>query len=67
MDPSPILSIIHTITIGTMINFNGSNYGHGLKNVTCKETFMSDCIEFSKGNKRKEVVDRNANFVLLVI
>ena len=28
---SPILSIIQTITIGTMLNFNGCNNGHGLK------------------------------------
>ena len=27
---------------------------------------MSDYFEFSKGNKRKEVVGRNANFVFLV-
>ena len=39
MDLSSILSIIHTITIGTMRNFNGGNNGHGLKNVTCKQTF----------------------------
>ena len=31
MDPSPLLSIFHTITIGTMPNFNGCNKGHGLK------------------------------------
>ena len=31
MDPSPILSIIHTVTIGTNLNFNGGNNGHGLK------------------------------------
>ena len=34
MGPSPILSIIHTVTIGTMLNFTGGNNGHGLKNVT---------------------------------
>ena len=33
MGPSPILSIIHTFTIGTMLNFNGGNNGHGLKNL----------------------------------
>ena len=36
---SPILSVILTITIGTMLNFNGGNNGHGLKNITCKQTF----------------------------
>ena len=35
----PFLSIIHTITIGTILNFNGGNNGHGLKNVACKQTF----------------------------
>ena len=25
----PILFIIHTVTIGTMLNFNDSNNGHG--------------------------------------
>ena len=39
MGPLPILSIIHTITIGTILNFNGCNKRHGLKNVTCKQTF----------------------------
>ena len=34
----PILFITHTVTIGTMLNFNDSNSGHGLKNVTCKQT-----------------------------
>ena len=24
---------------GTLVNFNGSNNGHGLKNVICKQTF----------------------------
>ena len=40
-------SIIHTITIDTMINFNGGNNGHGLKIVTCKQTLtpngLNDC------------------------
>ena len=31
MDPPPILSIIHTITIGTILNFNVGSNGHGLK------------------------------------
>ena len=39
MGPSAILSIIHTVTIGLMLNSNGGNKRHGLKNVTCKETF----------------------------
>ena len=39
MSLSPILSVIHTDTIGTMINCSGGSNGHGLKNVTCKQTF----------------------------
>ena len=31
----PILSIIHTITIGTVLNNNGGNNGRGLKIVMC--------------------------------
>ena len=38
MGPSPILSIIPTVTIDTMLNFNGGNNRHGLKNVRCKQT-----------------------------
>ena len=37
-----ILSIIHTTTIDTMLNFNGGNEGHVLKNVTCKQTLEGD-------------------------
>ena len=36
--PSPIMSVIHTINIDTMPNFNGGNNVHGLKNNTCKQT-----------------------------
>ena len=42
MSPSPILSVIHRVTIGTMLNFNGDNNGHGLKNVTSKQTL--NCV-----------------------
>ena len=38
MAPSTILSIIHTVTIGAMPNFNGGNNGHGLKRVTFEQT-----------------------------
>ena len=38
MGRSAVLTIIHTITIGTMPNVNGGNYGHGQKNVTSKHT-----------------------------
>ena len=34
MDDGPILSIIHTVTIDTMLNFNGGNNRYRLKNVT---------------------------------
>ena len=43
--PSPNLSVIHTVTIGTMLNLNGGNNGHGLKTVTCKQTLR---IGFSR-------------------
>ena len=35
----PIPSVTHTVTIGTVLNFNNSDNGHGLENVTCKQTF----------------------------
>ena len=31
MGPSPILSVIHTVTIGTILNNNGDNRGHAAK------------------------------------
>ena len=31
MGPSPILSVIHAVTIGTMLNLNSGKNGHGLK------------------------------------
>ena len=38
MGPSSMLSITHTITIDTVLNFNNDgNNGHGLKNVRCKQ------------------------------
>ena len=38
MGPSPILSVIHTFTIGAMLNFHDSKDGSGIENVTCKQT-----------------------------
>ena len=38
MGPSSILSVIHTITIGTMLSVNGGKKRTLAKNVTCKET-----------------------------
>ena len=35
-----ILSVRVRVTFGTMLNVNGGNNGHGLKNVTCEQTFM---------------------------
>ena len=29
--------IIHTVTIGTMLNFDSVNNGHGVQNVTCEQ------------------------------
>ena len=31
MSPSAILSVIHTVSFETMLNFNGGNNGHELK------------------------------------
>ena len=31
MGLSPILSVVHTVAIGTILNFNGDNKGHGLR------------------------------------
>ena len=39
MGPLPILSVIHIVTINTMLNFNGVNNRNGLKNVKCKQIF----------------------------
>ena len=41
-----ILCDLHTITLGTMLNNNGGNNGHGLKNVTCKQTFTFQITAF---------------------
>ena len=46
MGPLPILSVIHTITIGTMLNFNCGNNGHGLQNVACKHTSVAACKRY---------------------
>ena len=58
MGKSAILSVIHTINIATMLNFNKCNNGHGLKNVTCKQTltvvlfvYHSKCKLFHSGEQ----------------
>ena len=35
MAPPPILSDIHTVIIGRILNYNGGNNGHGLNNFVC--------------------------------
>ena len=42
MGSSPILSVIHTVTIGTFLNFNGGNKGHRLQHITCRQTFAEN-------------------------
>ena len=44
MGQLPIPSVIHSVTNGIMINWsnNGGNDWYGLKNITCKQTFMVD-------------------------
>ena len=41
MDLSSILSVIHTVIIGTMPNKNGVNTGHGLKMLYVNRHFTS--------------------------
>ena len=41
MCPSPILSVIHTITIAIMLNFDCGNNGPWLRNVMCNQTLMA--------------------------
>ena len=43
MSLSPILSVIHTITIATMQNFNSGNNKRA-KNVTCKQTLRKKVV-----------------------
>ena len=38
MGPLAILPFIHTATVGTMLNFNGGNDGHGLKTLRVNKT-----------------------------
>ena len=43
-NPSPILSVIQPVSIDTMLNNNGLNNGHGLKNVTYKQGKFNDVL-----------------------
>ena len=47
---SPIQSVIQPITIDTMLNNKGLNFGDGLNFVTCKQTFsiMNDIVNDKK-------------------
>ena len=45
-----ILSIIHTVTIGTILNNIGVNNGHGLKTVTSKQSLIRGCCIHSIHN-----------------
>ena len=38
MGLSPILAVIHAVTIGTVLNLKGYNNRYGPKNVTCEQT-----------------------------
>ena len=51
MGPSLILSVIHTITIGTMLNNNDGDNEHGLENVRCRQT-----LTLSKVLQRREYI-----------
>ena len=37
MGPSLLLPVIHTVTIGIMLNFNGGNNGHIVNTLTCNK------------------------------
>ena len=72
MGPSLILSIIHNITIGTMLNFNSGNNVNGPKDVRCKQTLkrQTACgmngIHFTnKSVKQKR--ETYLDFVLLLL
>ena len=49
---SPIQSVIQPITIDTMLDKNGLNFGDRLNFVTCKQTFsiMNDIVNDKKGH-----------------
>ena len=59
MGLSPILSVVYTIIIGTMLNFNTGNSGHGRKKVTCKQSFNT-LFQVQHG-VRGTVLDRKNN------
>ena len=44
--PSLLQSVIHTVTIGTTLNFNGSNNGHGLKTLLNVLTRLTFCFSY---------------------
>ena len=45
--PSPILSVLHTITIGTILNFNGGNNGHKLKTLHVNRTLWKNVSQMN--------------------
>ena len=56
MGPSPFLSVIHTVTTGTMLNFNGGKNGHELKIVTCKQTLIICSVIINLHQSDKHVI-----------
>ena len=58
MGLSPILSIIHTITIGMMLSFKNGNNGHGLKNGTYKQTLKVPEIRSVRGDGGVKIMQR---------
>ena len=64
MGPSPILSIIDTVTIDPMLNFNGGNNGHGLKILYVNRPSDSTrCVSIGQMRKLDADVDVNAQCV----
>ena len=58
MGPSPILFVIHVVTIGTMLNNNGGNDGHALKKtLRVNRPSGMECIDITSVHKSRDVVD----------
>ena len=68
MGLSPILSIIHTVSISTMLNVNNGNNGHGLKSLLCKKTFtfLEICHNFVDQECKVNITYQERKLRLLV-
>ena len=48
VDNGPILSVIHMVATNTMLNNNGVDSGHRLKNLTCLESLTVRSLEVNR-------------------